>query len=51
MCKDEDGDATDWIERAQQKHCACRTEAEYRSVLRDHHESLQSTVKRITETV
>ena len=40
MSEDEDGNTADWIERTEQKHCTRRTEAEYRAVLRDHHERL-----------
>jgi len=40
MGKDEDSDATDGIERTEQKHRTRRTEAEYRPVLSDHHERL-----------
>ena len=42
MSEDEDGDATDGIERTQQEHGTRRTEAKYRPVLRHHHERLQA---------
>ena len=42
MSEDEDGDATDGIERTQQEHGTRRTEAKYRPVLRHHHECLQA---------
>ena len=40
MCEDEDGDATEGIERAQQKHRTRWTEAKYRPVLSHHHKRL-----------
>ena len=40
MCEDEDGDAADWIERAQQKHGARRAEAKDRPVFGHHHKRL-----------
>lgn len=42
MSKNEDSDATDGIERTEEKHGARRTEAKYRPVFSDHHERLKT---------
>jgi len=40
MSEDVDGDATNGIERTQQEHGTCRTEAKYRPVLGHYHKRL-----------